>query len=129
MNRLSTRSTQEAAMKGIKEELKKKRAAIEAAIHTAMDQSRGGDDRNEMTKDPYGTASMTHDDEMVADLMARRRRELANINRALEDLDAGRYGTCEDCGEAIAPKRLKALPFATRCVECQAATEMLRRAA
>ena len=116
-------------MKAIRDELQKKRHAIEAAIHTAMEQSRGGEDRNEMTKDPYGTASMTHDDEMVADLMARRRRELANINRALEDLEAGRYGMCEDCGEAIAPKRLKALPFATRCVECQAATETLRRAA
>ena len=116
-------------MKTVKEELQKKRRAIEAAIQTAMEQSRSGDDRNEMTKDPYGTASLTHDDEMVADLMARRRRELANINRALEDLDAGRYGRCEDCGEPIAPKRLKALPFATRCVDCQAATETLRRAA
>ena len=116
-------------MKTVKEELEKKRRAIEAAIQIAMDQSRGGEDRNEMTKDPYGTASLTHDDEMVADLMARRRRELAHINRALEDLDAGRYGLCEDCGEQIAPKRLKALPFATRCVQCQAATETLRRAA
>lgn len=117
-------------MKAVKEELQKKRRAIEASIHTAMEQTRGGDtDRNEMTKDPYGTASLTHDDEMVADLMARRRRELANINRALEDLEAGRYGICEDCGEGIAPKRLKALPFAQRCVPCQAATETLRRAA
>jgi DnaK suppressor protein len=116
-------------VKEIKEELEKKRRALELAIKTAMGQTRSDIDRNEMSKDPYGTASLTHDDEMVADVVARRMRELANIHRALADLEAGRYGTCEDCGEQIAPKRLKALPFATRCVECQAATEPYRRAA
>jgi RNA polymerase-binding protein DksA len=116
-------------VKEIRDELHKKRRALEMAIQTARAQTHGDSERNEMTKDPYGTASLTHDDEMVADLMARRRRELANVNRALEDLEAGRYGICEDCGEGIAPKRLKALPFAQRCVECQTATETLRRAA
>ena len=72
---------------------------------------------------------MTHDDEMLADVLARRKRDMQKIDRAIADIDAGRYGVCEDCSEQIAPKRLKALPFATRCVECQAATEPLRRAA
>jgi RNA polymerase-binding protein DksA len=116
------------AMKEIKDDLERKRRAIEVAIETARGQTRDIE-RNEISQDPYGTASLTHDDEMVADVVARRRRELVNIDRALADLAAGRYGLCEDCGESIAPKRLKALPFATRCVACQAATEQLRRAA
>ena len=116
-------------MKEIREELQRKRRAIEMAIHTAKGQTRGDDERNEMTKDPYGSASMTHDDEMLADVLARRKRDMQKIDRAIADIDAGRYGVCEDCSEQIAPKRLKALPFATRCVECQAATEPLRRAA
>lgn len=115
-------------MKEVREELQRKRRAIEIAIQTAKGQTRGDDER-EMTKDPYGSASLTHDGEMVADVLARRKRDMQNIDRALADIDAGRYGTCEDCGEPIAPKRLKALPFATRCVECQAATEPYRRAA
>jgi len=117
------------AMKEIRDDLEKKRRAIEIAILTARAQTRGDTERNEISKDPYGTASITHDDEMVADVVARRRRELANIDRALADLEAGRYGLCEDCGENIAPKRLKALPFATRCVACQSAMEDVKRAA
>jgi DnaK suppressor protein len=41
------------------------------------------------------------------------------VNRALARLAAGRYGRCEECDEPIASPRLRALPFATRCLECQ----------
>jgi RNA polymerase-binding transcription factor DksA len=44
--------------------------------------------------------------------------ELRDIGRALERLDAGDYGICENCGEAINPERLEALPYATRCIAC-----------
>ena len=117
-------------MKEIRDELQKKRRAIEMAIATAKAQGRGDTERNEMIKDPYGAASMTHDDEMIADLLARRKRDLQHIDRAIADIDAGRYGNCEDCGEQISVKRLKVMPFATRCVACQAQTEQhFRRAA
>jgi DnaK suppressor protein len=49
--------------------------------------------------------------------------------RALEDINAGRYGICRECGEPIAKARLKVMPFATRCVACQARQEGLDRAA
>lgn len=116
-------------MKAIREELERKRRALESAIQTTLGQTRGETERMELAKDPYGTASITHDDEMRVDVVVRRRRELQEVNRALDDLEAGRYGTCVDCGEEIAPKRLKALPFATRCIACQSATETERRAA
>jgi DnaK suppressor protein len=51
------------------------------------------------------------------------------VNRALDDIDAGSYGICRDCGESIAKARLKVMPFATRCVACQARVEGLGRAA
>ena len=37
----------------------------------------------------------------------------------LERLREGEYGTCEECSEAIAPARLKAMPEVTTCVRCQ----------
>lgn len=43
----------------------------------------------------------------------------AEVIRALEKLDDGTYGTCDGCGQDIAPERLEALPWATRCVACQ----------
>jgi DnaK suppressor protein len=44
---------------------------------------------------------------------------LADIERALTRLADGSYGNCETCGQAIPPRRLEALPFATLCVPCQ----------
>ena len=61
--------------------------------------------------------------------MDRRARELKEVTQALEAIEAGRYGTCRDCGGAIAPARLKVMPFATRCVACQAQAEGVYRAA
>ena len=41
------------------------------------------------------------------------------VERALERLDEGIYGACDDCGEDIVESRLRALPFATRCRPCE----------
>jgi DnaK suppressor protein len=38
-------------------------------------------------------------------------------------MEAGTYGTCERCGNPIAPERLDALPFVTLCITCQSEVE------
>lgn len=43
---------------------------------------------------------------------------LRKAERALEQIDAGTYGTCESCGDAIPVERLEVLPYSTLCVEC-----------
>lgn len=48
---------------------------------------------------------------------------LRDIDGALARIKAGNYGLCVDCGEAIPPGRLSALPTAQSCVACQAAYE------
>ena len=53
-------------------------------------------------------------------------RQIRGIDEALERVAKGEYGTCVDCGEAIAPNRLQANPSAQRCLECQ--TKRERRA-
>jgi DnaK suppressor protein len=116
-------------MRTIKRELERKRNSLSTAIHESMDSTRDADQRRDMFKDPYGSASLTHDDEVAAVMVERRARELEEVNRALEDIEAGRYGVCRDCGEAISEARLKVLPFAIRCVACQASLEVARRAA
>jgi DnaK suppressor protein len=116
-------------MRSIKGELELKRDALSSALQESMDSTRDADQRRDMTKDPYGSATFTHDDEIAVAMVDRRARQLAEVNRALEDIEAGRYGVCRECGEAIAPARLKVLPFATRCVACQASLETARRAA
>jgi DnaK suppressor protein len=49
--------------------------------------------------------------------------ELAEIDEALARMDAGQYGLCADCGEAIAPARLQSAPQALRCVACESRHE------
>ena len=61
--------------------------------------------------------------ELNSQLMEAESRELAQIERALERMDAGVYGLCEVTGKAIPLARLQALPYATLCIEAQRALE------
>jgi DnaK suppressor protein len=45
---------------------------------------------------------------------------VARTERALVKLDAGSYGVCDGCGEAIVPARLRAMPDSVLCVACAA---------
>jgi len=48
---------------------------------------------------------------------------VAQIDHALQRIEDGTYGACEDCGRRIPQDRLKVLPFAAVCVECKARRE------
>jgi len=54
-------------------------------------------------------------------------RLLDQVNDALEKFDKGTYGLCEDCGGRIDRARLKALPYATLCIQCQKQRERSAR--
>jgi len=49
--------------------------------------------------------------------------EYKMIIKAIDMIDKGTYGICEDCSKAISPKRLKLIPNAVRCLICQEAFE------
>ena len=57
-------------------------------------------------------------------LVQMKSETLNKINDALGRLEQGDYGNCFDCGEEIAEKRLRALPFAVRCKDCEEAREV-----
>jgi DnaK suppressor protein len=46
-------------------------------------------------------------------------RTLQGIEAALDRLKRGGWGTCSECGGEISAARLRALPFAERCRDCQ----------
>ena len=60
-------------------------------------------------------------------LIQMKSETLNKINDALNRLDQGDYGYCYECGEEIAEKRLRALPFAVRCKDCEEARENAER--
>ncbi len=57
-------------------------------------------------------------------LIQMKAETLQRINEALDRLDDGSYGRCFECGEEISEARLRALPFAVRCKDCEEAREV-----
>ncbi len=53
--------------------------------------------------------------------------EAGEIERAIEKIDNGTYGSCEVCNKNIGAERLQFLPFATNCIACQALAEIRKR--
>jgi DnaK suppressor protein len=62
--------------------------------------------------------------QQIAFLEART-RERNQLDAALRHLADGTYGICEDCDMPIPPGRLRALPFARRCIKCQQEVELI----
>ena len=63
-------------------------------------------------------------DDIEFALIQMKSETLNKINEALRRLDEGTYGNCFECDEEIAEARLRALPFAVRCKDCEEAREM-----
>jgi DnaK suppressor protein len=57
-------------------------------------------------------------------LIQMKAETLNKINEALARLEEGRYGLCFECGDEISEARLRALPFAVRCKDCEEAREV-----
>lgn len=55
------------------------------------------------------------------------REIIRKIEAALERLDGGDYGECEECGEEIGSERLKIIPYALYCRDCQEARELRQK--
>ena len=67
--------------------------------------------------------------EMDATIEGQVGRRLEDVDRALEKIDEGSYGVCDDTGEEIPKGRLEAMPEAIRTVEAQQRFEQERRPA
>lgn len=60
-------------------------------------------------------------------LLEARTRQRNQLDEALRRLDEGTYGICEDCETPISPARLRAMPFARRCIKCQEQAELFEQ--
>ncbi|MBO8186091.1 TraR/DksA family transcriptional regulator [Streptomyces spirodelae] len=107
----------EEARSGLRDEAERLRQEIisadEALTGLMRDSGDGAGDDDADT----GTKNITREHEMA--LAANAREMLYQSERALERLDAGTYGSCENCGKPIGKARMQAFPRATLCVECK----------
>jgi DnaK suppressor protein len=77
------------------------------------------EDAAELPADDLDVARSLEDQETEAGLIERCEYQLKAIDAALSRLERGRYGICEKCKEEIPIERLKAVPFAAYCIDCQ----------
>jgi len=73
----------------------------------------------EATQDPADMAANAYTKELLISMSANDRRLLNLIDEALGRIETGGYGNCVNCSEAIAEKRLEAVPWARYCLRCQ----------
>jgi DnaK suppressor protein len=80
-------------------------------------------DTGGVSTDPADDADALADNERTRILVSNAQAMIAQINAALQRLDAGTYGICTNCGREIDPRRLEALPCVILCIDCQTAAE------
>jgi DnaK suppressor protein len=110
---------------------KKKLEEFQGLLQEQMDQllHDAGKTVSEMTDektnfpDPTDRASLESDRNFELRIRDRERRLIGKIREALDRIEAGDFGECEDCGDQIGAARLKARPVTTLCIECKTEQE------
>jgi DnaK suppressor protein len=80
-------------------------------------------DSNEVFADPADRATAESDRSFTLRIRDRERRLIRKIQAALQRIEDGSYGICEDCGEEIGVPRLNARPVTKLCINCKSKQE------
>jgi DnaK suppressor protein len=76
-------------------------------------------DQRENYPDPTDRASLESDRNFELRIRDRERKLIRKIRDALERIEEGTFGICDECGEGISVKRLEARPVTTLCIDCK----------
>ena len=123
----TTTNTKVAAKTSRYNELRKmleerRRELMTAVQHKMRDvRAEGGNDRDVLDQGESSEVDIQEDIEFA--LIQMKSETLNKIDAALRRLEDGSYGDCFECGEEISEARLRALPFAVRCKDCEEARE------
>src|SRR5687768_14928312 len=93
--------------------------AVQGKIRNAR--AEGGKDREVLDQGESSEVDIQEDIEFA--LIQMKSETLNKVDAALRRLEDGTYGDCFECGEEISEARLRALPFAVRCKDCEEARE------
>jgi len=90
-------------------------ALEEEALHPLSGEAAGG-----LSNAPIHSADLgneVYEEEVALDLVANEDQILTEVNDALARIEAGTFGRCEGCGQAIGKARLEALPYTRYCIQ------------
>jgi|SRR4051812_28146197 RNA polymerase-binding transcription factor DksA len=91
------------------------------------DQREAAGELSAVDQHPADSADITMQREVDYTIKGIVADEVSQVQQALRRQAEGRYGRCDDCGEAIDPERLAVRPQATLCIECQRRQEGVSR--
>ena len=121
--------TRTAEMEKFREQLLAEQARLEEELReieartSHLDESDRAIEMSAFEDAPADLASETFERERDLAIGESVEHVLQKVISALEKIDRGTYGRCDACGRPIKKARLKALPFATLCLECQGRLE------
>ena len=102
--------------------LKSEQTRLQEELEMLHNNASSADERREGS--PFGKreeeATETLELEKRLALENRTRKEMAEVEHALQKFEQGTYGKCDNCGKPIDPARLEALPQASLCLNCKA---------
>jgi DnaK suppressor protein len=101
-------------------------AEVQGKMRGVREEGSWGGKLNEVL-DAVESAEADIQEDLEFALVQMKSETLNKVNDALGRLEQGNYGNCFDCGEEIGEKRLRALPFAVRCKDCEEARENAER--
>jgi DnaK suppressor protein len=121
-------STAAKAVRMTKKDMEKFRRLLEekkTSLSTDLAKTRSAEEETteEATQDIADKAVSSYTREFLYSLTDGERSTLLQIDDALGRIDDGTYGMCINCGQAMAEKRLTAVPWAPYCVDCQELAE------
>lgn len=117
--------TRKESLLKLKETLLRRREAIRRALKG--DLSLLQELHQERTGDALDAAADTVQDELNSQLIEVEARELKAIDEAIARMDQGTYGKCDGCAKSIPITRLRAIPYATDCIECRRKAERAKK--
>lgn len=113
----------------LKSILEERRREITSAVHEKIRdvRSEGGNSPTHGVLDAAESSEADIQDDIEFALIQMKAETLSKIEEALRRLEEGTFGYCFECGEEISERRLRALPFAIRCKDCEEAREVAQQ--
>ena len=133
MAKATKRNTSVAAVEGtrydeLKSMLEERRREIMSEVQGKIRGVRAdGAEKPHEVLDEGETSESDIQEDIEFALIQMKAETLNKIDEALNRLEEGRFGVCYECGDEISQQRLRALPFAVRCKDCEEAREVAQQ--
>ncbi|MEQ8762950.1 MAG: TraR/DksA C4-type zinc finger protein [Planctomycetota bacterium] len=112
-----------ADLERFKKLLLQKRAQLTGNVSQMQDETLKGGGQDVSVDHMADHGSDNFEQDFTLGLIENEQETIREIDDALEKIEAGTYGACEECDQSVPVPRLRVIPWARLCVECQRSKE------